>query len=46
MNLAYCSEINSLRAIAGSAVILCHAKITILGHQPFKCVLIVTEIFK
>ena len=34
-----------LRAIVVGAVILYHAQITILGHQPFKCEFIVTEIF-
>jgi len=46
MKLACRSEVNGLRAIAVSVVILCHTQITILGHQPFKCALILSEIFK
>ena len=36
MNIKYHPEIDGLRAIAVGAVILYHAQITILGHQPFK----------
>ena len=45
MKLAYRPEIDGLRAIAVGAVILYHAQITILGHQPFKGGFIVNEIF-
>ena len=36
MKLTYRPEIDGLRAIAVSAVILYHAKLTIFDHQPFK----------
>ena len=36
MKPTYRPEIERLRAIAVGAVILYHAQITILGHQPFK----------
>ena len=36
MKITYRPEIDGLSAIAISAVILYHAQITILGHQPFK----------
>jgi len=45
MKLTYRPEIDGLRAIAVGAVILYHAQIIILGHQPFKGEFVVTEIF-
>jgi peptidoglycan/LPS O-acetylase OafA/YrhL len=45
MKLTYRPELDGLRAIAISAVILHHAKITILGHQPFKGGFIGVDIF-
>ena len=45
MKLSYRPEIDSLRAIAVHVVILYHAQITILGHQPFKVGFIGIDIF-
>ena len=45
MSIKYRPEIDGLRAIAVGAIILSHAQITILGHQPFKGGFIGVDIF-
>ena len=45
MGIKYRHEIDGLRAIAVIAVILYHAKITILGHEAFKGGFIGVDIF-
>ena len=45
MKITYRHEIDGLKAIAVVAVILCHAQIIILGHQPFKGGFIGVDIF-
>ena len=43
--ITYLPEIDGLQELAGDAVILYHAQITILGHQPFKDGFIGVDIF-
>ena len=45
MKITYRPEIDGLRAIAVSAVILYHAQIIILGQKPFKGGFIGVDIF-
>ena len=45
MKLIYRPEIDGLRACAVGAVILYHAQISILGHEPFKGGFIGVDIF-
>ena len=45
MKLTYRPEIDGLRAIAVSAIILYHSQINILGHQPFEGGFIGVDIF-
>ena len=46
MKLTYRPEIDGLRAIAVSAVILYHAQISIIGNEPFKGGFIGVDILK
>ena len=45
MKITYRPEIDGLRAVAVGAVILYHAQISILGHQPFRGGFIGVDIF-
>jgi peptidoglycan/LPS O-acetylase OafA/YrhL len=45
MKSLYRQEVDKLRAIAAISVIFYHVKITISGHELFKCVFICVDIF-
>ena len=45
MKFIYCPEIDDLKVITVSAIVLYHAKIIILDFQPFKVGLIGVDLF-